>query len=88
MARGVASNDSGMMHVAAAFEIPQVAFFGSSDPNHTPPLSKFASPLWLGLDCSPCHKRQCPLGHLNCLKDIKPELALTELVHQITRKEG
>ena len=88
MSNGVASNDSGMMHVAAAFEVPQVAFFGSSDPKHTPPLSQFATPLWLGLDCSPCHKRQCPLGHLKCLKDISPELAFTELVNQIIRKKG
>lgn len=88
MSNGVASNDSGMMHVAAAFEVPQVAFFGSSDPKHTPPLSQFATPLWLGLDCSPCHKRQCPLGHLRCLKDIHPELAFTELVNQIIRKKG
>lgn len=88
MASGVASNDSGMMHVAAAFEVPQVAFFGSSDPKHTPPLSKYASPLWLGLDCSPCHKRQCPLGHLKCLKDISSDKAFTELVNQITQKKG
>ena len=88
MADGVASNDSGMMHVAAAFAVPQVAFFGSSDPKHTPPLSQYASPLWLGLDCSPCHKRQCPLGHLKCLKDINPESAFTALTQQIIRKKG
>jgi heptosyltransferase-2 len=88
MAKGVASNDSGMMHIAAAFQVPQVAFFGSSDPKHTPPLSPFATPLWLDLDCSPCHKRQCPLGHLNCLKDISPESALTALVNQIIHKKG
>lgn len=86
MASGVASNDSGMMHIAAAFQVPQVAFFGSSDPKHTPPLSEFATPLWLGLDCSPCHKRQCPLGHLKCLQDITPDSALTALVNQITHK--
>lgn len=86
IAKGIASNDSGMMHVAAAFQVPQVAFFGSSDPKHTPPLSEFASPLWLGLDCSPCHKRQCPLGHLRCLKEIKPDLALQALQQQIAHK--
>ena len=88
LASGVASNDSGMMHIAAAFKAPQVAFFGSSDPKHTPPLSEFATPLWLGLDCSPCHKRQCPLGHLNCLKDISPDSALTALTNQIIHKKG
>lgn len=83
---GMASNDSGMMHVAAALKIPQVAFFGSSDPKHTPPLSPFASALWLGLDCSPCHKRQCPLGHLRCLKEIQPDSAFQALQQQITFK--
>jgi len=86
LAHGLASNDSGMMHIASALEIPQVAFFGSSDPKHTPALSKFAKALWLGLDCSPCHQRQCPLGHLRCLKEIKPESALQALQEQITKK--
>jgi heptosyltransferase-2 len=86
LAKGMASNDSGMMHVGAAFEVPQVAFFGSSDPKHTPPRSKFATPLWLGLDCSPCHKRQCPLGHLRCLKEITPESAYQALQKQMTHK--
>ena len=82
-AKAIASNDSGMMHIGAAFNIPQVAFYGSSDPHHTPPLSPFAGILFLGLDCSPCHQRKCPLGHLNCLRQITPESALTELNQRI-----
>ena len=82
-AKALASNDSGMMHIGAAFSIPQVAFYGSSDPHHTPPMSPFAGILFLGLDCSPCHQRKCPLGHLNCLKQITPESALTELHQRI-----
>ena len=66
----VVSNDSGLMHVAAALGRPQVAIFGSSDPRHTPPLSAHAQVLWLHLDCSPCFQRTCPLGHLNCLEQI------------------
>ena len=88
IAKGIASNDSGMMHVAAAFGIAQVAFFGSSDPKHTPPLSPYANALWLGLDCSPCHQRQCPLGHLKCLRDISPQLAFESLSKKISEKEG
>jgi heptosyltransferase-2 len=73
MSKAMVSNDSGLMHIGAALHIPQVAIFGSSDPLHTPPLSDKAKVVWLHLPCSPCHKRDCPLGHLKCLKDILPE---------------
>jgi heptosyltransferase-2 len=78
-AKGLVSNDSGIMHIGAAFTVPQIAFFGSSDPTHTPPLSPSASIMYLGLDCSPCHKRKCPLGHLNCLNEITPQSAFEEI---------
>ncbi len=76
MCKALISNDSGLMHIAAALKIPQVAIFGSSDPHHTPPLSNKAKILYLNLACSPCHKRECPLGHLKCLQDISPTMVL------------
>jgi len=79
MSKAVISNDSGLMHIAAALKIPQVAIFGSSDPAHTPPLSNKAKVIWLNLPCSPCHKRVCPLGHLKCLNDILPEQVFATL---------
>jgi heptosyltransferase II len=76
-ARGMVSNDSGLMHVAAAFGVPQAAVFGSTSPEHTPPLNPRARVLWLkhelALDCSPCFERTCRFGHTRCLTEVQPQ---------------
>ncbi|HEY4956585.1 MAG TPA: lipopolysaccharide heptosyltransferase II, partial [Caldimonas sp.] len=81
--RGLASNDSGLMHVAAAFGVPQVAVFGSTSPLHTPPLNGRARVLWLKeelqLDCMPCFDRTCRFGHYGCLTAVTSDRVLTAL---------
>lgn len=76
LAEVIVSNDSGLMHVAAALGKPLVAIFGSTDPAHTPPLSANSTIEYLNLSCSPCFERECPLQHLNCLTGVTPDRIL------------
>jgi len=78
-ADAVVSNDSGLMHVAAALRRPQVAVFGSSDPRHTPPRSPSARIEWLAMPCAPCFARECPLGHTDCLNRLTPAAVFESL---------
>lgn len=75
----IVSNDSGLMHVAAALNKQLIAIFGSSDPFHTPPMNTIAVIEYLGLSCSPCFERTCPLTHLNCLKQIAPSKVIQHI---------
>jgi len=81
-AEQVVTNDSGLMHVAAATGVRINAIYGSSTPDYTPPLTQPASKniFYLGLDCSPCFKRTCPLGHTNCLKEITVETIYADII--------
>lgn len=63
------TNDSGPMHIAAAFRRPLVALFGSTDPHLTGPYGQEKSVLHKPVKCSPCFKRVCPID-FRCMKGI------------------
>jgi heptosyltransferase-2 len=79
VAQAVITNDSGLMHIADALQLPVIAMFGSTSTQFTPPLNKHAKVLETNLACRPCFKRECPLKHLQCMKDLSPKLALNKL---------
>jgi len=76
----IVSNDSGLMHIAAALDKKLIAIYGSSDPSHTPPMSSKAVIEYLGLECSPCFARTCRYKHLNCLMNIKSQVIIKSII--------
>ena len=85
LAKGYVGNDSGASHLAAAVGTPSVVLFGSTKMTHTAPVGTRVSLLNLHLDCAPCMKRVCPLGHRNCLRCITPEMAADALAGYETK---
>lgn len=83
-ADAVVSNDSGLMHIAAALAKPVVALYGSTSPDFTPPLAQRSKLLYTDIECRPCFQRVCPLGHKKCLTELEPRLALAAIDELLT----
>jgi heptosyltransferase-2 len=76
-ANAVISNDSGLMHIAAALQKPLIAIYGPTSPNFTPPLSDNSVITQIDVDCGPCFQRTCPEQHHKCMKEISSSDVLT-----------
>ncbi len=78
-ANAVISNDSGLMHLAAALNKPLVAVYGATSPSFTPPLNAQAKIIQIPVDCGPCFQRQCPEQHHRCMHDLSPQQVISQL---------
>ncbi|MEJ2178203.1 MAG: lipopolysaccharide heptosyltransferase II [Gammaproteobacteria bacterium] len=87
LASHVITNDSGLLHVAAAVGCHVVAIYGSSSDAFTPPLTQTADRLYLELSCRPCYQRSCPLGHLDCLNKLDPSRVVESIETSNARKQ-
>ena len=86
-ANAVVSNDSGLMHIAAALNRPLVAVYGSTSAEHTPPMNSRCITLTESLDCQPCFKRHCPLEHTDCMKQLQPHRVITAIEKLVLRNQ-
>lgn len=77
------TNDSGLMHVAAAMNVKVNAIYGSSTPDYTPPLTDLAVVFYKRLECSPCFDRICRFKHYNCLNAISPVDVKTKILREM-----
>lgn len=84
VADAVVTNDSGLMHVAAALNRPVLALYGSTSPDFTPPMADRVKLLASDITCRPCFKRECPLEHKACLVDMESEYVVQQLQDLLT----
>jgi len=74
------TGDSGSMHIAAAYQVPTISIFGPTKLKETSQWrNKLSIVLKTNLECQPCMKRECPLGHHKCMRDIVPDKVLKEI---------
>lgn len=85
LSAAVVSNDSGLMHIAAALSRPLVVVYGATSPDFTPPLNRNSAVLVSDIDCAPCFQRECPLGHHRCMRDTPAASVAAKLDALLTR---
>ncbi len=83
--RLLVTNDTGPRHYAVAFDVPVVVIMGPTDPRYTHANLEKTRVLRQELDCSPCHLKECPLGH-SCMRDISPQDVLLAAEHLVQEK--
>jgi len=85
-AAAAVSNDSGLLHVAAALGTPSIGIFGPTSPWHWAPLNPLAATIeaTTELACRPCHKPVCRLVHHRCMRDIPPERVFAAVDQALT----
>lgn len=83
---GFVTNDSGLMHVAAALQVPLAAIFGSTDHIATGPFAERAVVIRKEIECSPCKQTHCPKKHLNCLENITVDEVFAQVIQLIQDK--
>lgn len=87
LASAVVSNDSGLMHIAAALSRPLVVVYGATSPRFTPPLNRNSTVIVSDITCAPCFQRECPLQHHRCMRDTSPARVAARL-DALLREEG
>lgn len=77
--QAMVTTDSGPRHVAAAFNVPTIALFGPIEPRWSVNYNPHETALWEAMDCAPCGKYECPLGHHRCMKDLQVDRVFSSL---------
>lgn len=83
------SNDSGLMHVAAAIGTPTMGIFGPTSPYHWAPLNPLAATVQTKtvVPCQPCHRPICRMNDHRCMRDISPS-DVVEIAQRVLDEGG